>query len=128
MFHSFFSSLAKPKDILLFRVFFYLHSVVCQDGKVFYLVDSLFFFFFLLSIAWSGLLTRIGLSVCITKSQKILCISFFRMDSGLCTHHLSVLLLNRNSYLKTYNHLVRFVSFFHCILTFVGYLMPKPSF
>ena len=43
----------------------------------------IFFFFVINLISWLGL----GLSVCISKSQRILCISFSRADSGLYMYH-----------------------------------------
>ena len=43
-----------------------------------------FFFFFFLIITRSG----IRWSVCISKSLRILCVSFSRRDSGLCKNHL----------------------------------------
>ena len=43
---------------------------------------------FLLINTRSGLLARIRWSVCISKSQRILWVSFSRMDSGLCVYHL----------------------------------------
>ena len=58
-----------------------------RNGKVHYSASS---FFFLLTINRSGRLVEIRWSVCITKSQRILCVSFSRMDSGLCTHHLFI--------------------------------------
>ena len=40
--------------------------------------------FFLLIITWSGRLAQFRWSVCISKSQRSLCVSFFRTDSWLC--------------------------------------------
>ena len=52
---------------------------------------SLFLFLFLLLIStWSSFLVAIKWSVCISKSQRISFILFFRMDSGLCIYHLVV--------------------------------------
>ena len=45
-----------------------------------------FFFRFLLIIFRSGFLARIRGSVCISKSQRILCVLFSRTDSGLCRY------------------------------------------
>ena len=47
-------------------------------------------FSFLLTITSSSRLAEIRWSVCISKSQKILCVSFSRTDSGLCIYHVSV--------------------------------------
>ena len=44
--------------------------------------------FFLLTITKSNLWARIKWSVSISKFQRILCISFSRMDYELCTYHL----------------------------------------
>ena len=88
MFHSFLNSLARSRYLF--------HSVVHWDGKVHNSASSLFFgfffffFFFLLIIIRSGRLADICWSVCISKSQKSLCVPFSRTDSGLCIYHLFV--------------------------------------
>ena len=77
MFHSFFNSLARS------RYFHFLSILLCgqpgqqspQFGK----------FSFLLIIIKSD--RDLG-SVCISKSQRNLCMSFSMADSGLCIHHL----------------------------------------
>ena len=46
--------------------------------------------FLLLTITRSGRLAEIRWSVCISKSQRSLCVSFPRADSGLCIYHLFV--------------------------------------
>ena len=65
--------------------FFWFHSVVCWDSKVHNSASSLFF----VTIR-SGYLAEIWWSVCILKSQRSLCVSFSRTDSGLCMYHLFV--------------------------------------
>ena len=51
---------------------------------------------FLLNITrFSGLLARISWSVCIPKPRRILCVLFFKTDSGLCIYH-SVVCSNFN--------------------------------
>ena len=55
--------------------------------------SSLFWFtrqilFLLLTISRSSRLAEFRWSVCISKSKKILCVSFSRMDSGFCIYHL----------------------------------------
>ena len=45
-------------------------------------------FFFLLNIYRSGRLAEIRWPVCISKSQRNLCISFYRTDSRLCIYYL----------------------------------------
>ena len=71
-----------------FRFLWFLLSAPLFDRFSFF-----FFFFFLLSlltITRSGRLVRIRWSVCISKSQRVLCVSFSRTDSGLCIYHLFV--------------------------------------
>ena len=53
-------------------------------------VDNFAGFLFLLIIIRSGRLVKIRWSVCISKSQRSLCVSFSRRDSGLCTYHLFI--------------------------------------
>ena len=50
----------------------------------------LIYFYFLLIISWSGLQAEIRWSVCISKSQRILCVSFSRTGSVLCIYHFFV--------------------------------------
>ena len=59
--------------------------MVCRDGQVHYSVG-----FLLLIITTSVLLAEIMCSVCFSKSQKILRISFSRTDSGLWVYQLVV--------------------------------------
>ena len=47
-------------------------------------------FLLLLVIIRSGHLAEIRCSLCISKSQSILCVSFSRTDAGLCIYHLFV--------------------------------------
>ena len=54
----------------------------------FFLFFFFFFFFFLMIITRFDCLAEIWWSVCISKSQRSLCVSFSRADSGLCTYHL----------------------------------------
>ena len=63
--------------------------MVCQDGKVHFSSSSLFFFFFL-TITRSGRLANIKWSVCISKFQRSLCLSFSNTDSGLCICYLFI--------------------------------------
>ena len=53
--------------------------------------------FFLLTIIWSSRLAEIMSSVCISKFQINLCVSFSRPNSGLCIYHLFVWSNLRNS-------------------------------
>ena len=102
MFHSFLCSLATSK----YSSFFSLSLIFTQwSGKVYYSVSFLslslslslslylslslsFFFCFLLIITRPGLLTGIRWSFCIWKFQRISCVSFSRMNSGLCIYNL----------------------------------------
>ena len=87
MLHNSFSSLKRSKSFSLFC--FFLLSLCGPPephNKVDYLAGSIF----LLTITRSVLLARIWWYVCILKSLRILCISFFRTDSELCIYHLIV--------------------------------------
>ena len=74
-----------------FQIFIYLfaflqfYPVVNQNGKVHYSTDP--FFCCWLSL---GLIVRDLRSVCISKSQRILCISCSRTDFSLCIYNLFV--------------------------------------
>ena len=93
MFHSFFGfflfcSLARSRYLSLFA-FFQFYPFVRQKGKVHYSAVY-FIYLFLLTIPRSGRLAEIRWSVYFSKSQRILCVSFSRTDSGLCIYHLFV--------------------------------------
>ena len=45
---------------------------------------------FIIIIIRSGLLAELRWSVCISKSHRSLCVSFFTTDAGLCIYHLFV--------------------------------------
>ena len=66
--------------------------MVSWDSKVGNFANSLslFFFFFLLIIIRSCLLAEIRWFVCMSKSQRSLCVSFSRTATGLCIYHLFV--------------------------------------
>ena len=55
--------------------------MVRRNDKVHYLSGSLLF---LLSMTRFGRLSEIRWSVCISRPQRTLCVSFSRADSGLC--------------------------------------------
>ena len=61
--------------------------MVSWDRKVDNFVN---FLLFLLIIIMSGLLAEIRWSVCMSKSHRSLCVSFFRTGAGLCIYHLLV--------------------------------------
>ena len=60
--------------------------MISRNGKDLYSAVSLF----LLLVNRSGCLAEIRRSVCISNSQTILCVSFYRTDSGLCIYDLFV--------------------------------------
>ena len=90
MWHSFFQFSSKVKVLIFLFTLFQFYSVVSQDSKIHNSASSLFFFFFLLIITRSGRLAVIWWSVCISKSQRSLCVAFSRTDSGLSIYHLFV--------------------------------------
>ena len=74
IFHSFFQFSCKGFVLITFFDFFQFYFVVCRNGNVHDLANSLF----LLSITRPGPLVEFKWSVCISKSQRCLCISFSR--------------------------------------------------
>ena len=66
--------------------FLQFHSVACRNDKVDYSAGSLLFI--LLTITRSDRLVEIRWSICISNSQRSLCVSFLRRDSRLCRYHL----------------------------------------
>ena len=86
----FFNSLARSTYLSFFFFFCFLSTLLCgqlekqnpQFSKSLFLLLLL-----LLIIIRSGRLAEIRWSVCISKSQRSLCVSFFRTDSGLCVYH-----------------------------------------
>ena len=84
MFHCFFSSLARSRYLSLFS--FSLILTLWSAGTAKSTIRQVLFLWIIISTY--GLLARIRLSVCITKSKRILCLSFTRI--GLCIYHLKV--------------------------------------
>ena len=83
MFHSLFSSLARYRYFSLsFSFILWLAGIEKSTSR-----QVLFFF----TTIMSGRLAEIRWSVCISKSQRVLCISFSIIDSGLYIYHLFVL-------------------------------------
>ena len=84
MFHSFFGSIARSCYLSLFSLSFVFtlssigsaKSTICQVP-----------FFFFLTVTSSGCLTEMRWSICIPKSQIILCVSFSMIGSELCIYH-----------------------------------------
>ena len=85
IFHSFFGSLVRSKYFFYLFAFFYFPFVVLRNDKISKM--EIFFFFLLISMT-STLLFWIRWSVCISKSQRILCVLFYWIDFGLCMYHL----------------------------------------
>ena len=86
LFHSFFQFSSKVKVFisLLLSFSFTLWSAGMAKFTVWQVL------FLLLTISRSCCLTEIRWSVYILKPQRILCVSFSRMDSGLCIYNLFV--------------------------------------
>ena len=83
MFHSFFNSLARSKYLSFFSLSFNFTLWSAGTAKSTIL-------FFLLIITWSGRQAEIRWSVCVSKSQRILCVSFSGTDSVLSIYHLFI--------------------------------------
>ena len=85
----FFSSLARSSYLFLFSFTFSFTECGLsrrQNPRF----GKFSFFLLLLSIIWSGRLTEIRWSVCISKSLRRLCVSFSRTNSGFCIYHLFI--------------------------------------
>ena len=82
--------------------------------------------FFFFTITRSGRLVKISWSVCISKFQRILCISFSRTDSESCIYHLFVWLnLNflHNSLWITFSTQSRLILYFLCTNLLHSFIM-----
>ena len=90
LFHSFYSSPARSRYLSLFLLSFSFNLWSAGTTKFTIRQVFFFFFFFLLTNTRSGSLAEIRWSVFISKSERILCVSFSRTDSGLCIYHLFV--------------------------------------
>ena len=75
-FHSFFNVLARPRYLSFFSLSF--NFILLSTGTAKSTIRQVLFF--LLIINMSGRLAEIGWSVCISKSQGSLCVSFSRTD------------------------------------------------
>ena len=87
MFHCIFNSLARSRYLSLFSHSF---SFILRSAGTAKSIILLIFFFLLLIIIRSGRLTDIWWSVCISKSDRSLCVSFSMTGAGLCIYHLLV--------------------------------------
>ena len=84
MFHIFLQFPSKAQVLVFLFVFFQFYSVASRDSK-----DHNFprvFFLLLLIFIWSGRLTEIRGSVCMSKSHRSLCLPFSRTDAGFCIY------------------------------------------
>ena len=92
LFFSFLIFLARSNYLSLFSIslIFTLWSAGTAKSTIHQVLFLLLFFCLMLIFTRSSLLVGIRLSVCFSKSLRILCISFFRTDSGLCIYHLVV--------------------------------------
>ena len=71
--------------------YIYTFALPSHYSASFFFLFFFFSFFFSFCFCWlSGCLVEIRWSVCVSKSQRILCVSFSRMDSGLCICYLFV--------------------------------------
>ena len=91
MFHSIFTSVARTRYSSLFSISFDFTPWSARTAIPWLGTQgSLFFFFFFFFFFWPGRLAEIRWSDYISKSHKILCVSFSRMNSGLGIYHLLV--------------------------------------
>ena len=82
----FFSFLARSSYLFLFSPSF--NFTLWSAGTAKFTIRQVLGF--LLTMTRSGRLSEIMWSVCVSKSQKIFCVSFSRRDSRLCIYHLFV--------------------------------------
>ena len=83
-----FNSLAMSR----YSSFFSLYTVVSREGKVHHFASSLVLLIIIRSgSSGSGRLAEIRWSVCMSKSQRSLCVPFSRRDVGLGIYNLFVL-------------------------------------
>ena len=79
---NFFSFLARPRYLFFFLLSFNFTLWSAWTAKS--TIRQVLFF----SLTRSGSLAKISWSVCISKSQRTLCVSFSRKDSVLCIYHI----------------------------------------
>ena len=87
MFHGFFDSQARSRYLFLSSHSFNFSRRSARTAEFTILPVLLFLLIILIR---SGCLAEIWRYVCISKSQRSLCVSFSRTDSGLCTYHLFI--------------------------------------
>ena len=86
MFHNFLSSQARSIYLFIFLLSFIFTQCFTRIAKS---TREQVRYFLLINIR-SGLLDKIRRSICISKSKRILCILFSRIDSSLWPYHLAV--------------------------------------
>ena len=86
MLHSFFFILTEYPDTYTSVSCLSFYSVFSRERKVQDLASP----FFMLTVIMSGRLVKIRWSVCVSKSQRSVCVSCPRIDSGLCIYHLFI--------------------------------------
>ena len=93
---SFLETVSRAPVIIIITVTLMFHNFFIFLARFSYLsLFWLYLLFLFVSPEWQnprdfGLLAGIRWSVCISKSQRILCFSFSRTDIGLCMYHLEV--------------------------------------
>ena len=87
MFHSFSSS--EARSWYLSHALLSFSFTLCRSRTT-KSINRQILFFVLLIVTRAGLLTEIRLSVCISKSQRSLCVSFSKTNSWLCKCHFFV--------------------------------------
>ena len=93
IYHGFFRSLARSKYLSLFSLSFFFtqwFAVTAKSTIQQVLFFFNFFFFFFVNYHQVRSPSWIRWSICISKSWRILCVSFSRMDSGLFIYHLVI--------------------------------------
>ena len=89
MFHSFFNSLARSRYLSFFSLSFRFILWSARTARS-TILQILFFLFIIIILLLSGLLVEISWSVCMLKSHRSLCKSFYRTGAELCIYHLFV--------------------------------------
>ena len=85
---SIFCSLVRSWYLHLFLLSFNIIQWSAGTAKV--IIRQVLVFFLLLTITRFGCVAEIRWFVCISESQRSLCITFSWTDSGICIHHLFV--------------------------------------
>ena len=81
---------SKVQEVVSLFAFFDFHSVIRPDSKAQYTANLFFNYHYYYYYDTVFFTAWIRWSVCISKSQRIFCISFSRMNSDLCRYHFAV--------------------------------------